>query len=430
MTGGLAQIRASLDNRVLAWMREGWPPDDRAGGAERPGGGARSEAGTANADARFDGLAREIFAFQFERCTPYQRFCLARGATPDSVRDWTQIPAVPTGAFKEVALRCFPPEREQKVFRTSGTSSAGRGELHLDTLELYEASLLATLHRFLFPDLRAPGGGAEGRRMTIRVLAPPPEEAADSSLSHMFRCALEAFGCRDSGYDVRGGRLDLEGLARRLEVACAQQRPVSLCGTTFAFVHLLEGLERAGAETSARALAPGSRIMETGGFKGRAREMPRQALHAALEARLGVPRERIINQYGMTELGSQFYDSRLRDALAGRSRGPRRKLGPPWARVRIVDPETGLEAEPGEPGMIAIHDLANTGSVAAIQTADLGRRIPAHPGGENGFEILGREPGAEERGCSIAADAMLGGPAPPQEAQAERRARRAREEAP
>jgi hypothetical protein len=103
----------------------------------------------------------------------------------------------------------------------------------------------------------------------------------------------------------------------------------------------------------------------------------------------------------MTELGSQFYDSNLQTPD-----GPRRKLEPPWARVRIIDPESGQDLAPGEIGMIAIHDLANVGSVAAIQTADLGRLCA-----EGGFEALGREPGAEARGCSVAVDAMLG-PAP------------------
>ena len=100
----------------------------------------------------------------------------------------------------------------------------------------------------------------------------------------------------------------------------------------------------------------------------------------------------------MTELGSQFYDSTLAEPGA-----PRRKLGPPWARVRIVDPGGDAEVVGGGTGSIVVLDLANTGSVAAIRTADLGRRIA------DGFEVLGREPLAEERGCSIAADELLGG---------------------
>jgi hypothetical protein len=103
-----------------------------------------------------------------------------------------------------------------------------------------------------------------------------------------------------------------------------------------------------------------------------------------------------VNQYGMTELGSQFHDSVLRFPSE-----PRRKLGPPWTRVRCLDPETGVECAPGAPGRIAILDLANTGSVCAVQTADLGQRRG------DGFEVVGREAGAEARGCSLAAEAML-----------------------
>ena len=323
-------------------------------------------------DERFGALALEIFHFQFEHCLPYQRFCRARKATPHSVGDWRGIPAVPAGAFKEVALRSFPAELTHTTFRTSGTSSAGRGELHLDTLALYEASLLPPIRRFLFPDLAA--------HCRIIVMTPSPQEAPHSSLSHMFGCMVDALGTNESCFSLTPGRL--------LQAAT---EPVALCGTALAFAHLLDSI-------SPLRLPSGSRVMETGGFKGRGRELSRDELYASIEAKLGVPASRIVNQYGMTELGSQFYDSILCEPAA-----PRRKLAPPWARVRLVDPHTGRDAAPGEPGIITIHDLANTGSIAAIQTADLGR-----PNEDDGFEVLGREAGAEERGCSIAADLMLG----------------------
>jgi hypothetical protein len=80
---------------------------------------------------------------------------------------------------------------------------------------------------------------------------------------------------------------------------------------------------------------------------------------------------------------------------------PRRKLGPPWTRVKMVDPVSGAPVPEQRAGQIVVIDLANTGSVLALQTADLGRRLPG------GFEVLGREPGAEARGCSVAADELL-----------------------
>jgi acyl-coenzyme A synthetase/AMP-(fatty) acid ligase len=138
--------------------------------------------------------------------------------------------------------------------------------------------------------------------------------------------------------------------------------------------------------------------METGGFKGRARALAREELYGWIDARLGVPPARCVNQYGMTELASQFYDSVLREPDARR-----RKLAPPWTRVAVVDPASGRALGPGEVGALRVVDLGNTGSVLAIATADLGVLAP-----DGGFEVLGREAGAEARGCSIAADEMLG----------------------
>jgi hypothetical protein len=360
--------RAELDAALLEWMREpAWKHDD----------------------TRFARLALELFAHQFEHCAPYRRFCEARGRTPDRVDDWRRIPAVPTGAFKELALRSFPEQRCVHVFRTSGTSTRRRGELHLDTLELYEASLLPGFRRFLLPDLPA-------RRplATLLVLAPSPAEARDSSLSHMFGVAIRELGAEGSRFFVEQGRLQADALLRALRAA-PSDLPLLLCGTSFAFVHLLDALEQRDTRLQ---LPVNARIMETGGFKGRSRAIPRPAFYRELESWLGVPVEYIVNQYGMTELASQFYDSVLSEPQA-----PRRKLGPPWARVRLVDAATDEDVGPDAAGSLVIYDLANTGSVLAIQTADVGRRVA------DGFEVMGREPGAEERGCSIAADELLAG---------------------
>ena len=360
--------REEIDDALLAWMREPhWHADE----------------------ARFEALALALFAHQFEHCAPYRRFCERRGRTPAQLRDWRGIPPVPTGAFKEVDLRCFPPEHTVHTFRTSGTSTARRGALHLDTLELYEASLLPSFRRFVLSDLHDADAHAR-----LLVLAPSPAEARDSSLSHMFGVLIRELGAEGSRFFVEAGTLRADPLLSDLEAA-SDGAPLALCGTAFSFVHLLDELERRGARLRLPASA---RIMETGGFKGRSRSLPRPELYLRLEDRLGVPVERIVNQYGMTELASQFHDSVLHEPDAAR-----RKLGPPWARVRIVDPDSGEDVRDGEKGAVVVFDLANSGSILAIQTADLGYPV------EDGFEVLGREAGAEERGCSIAADELLSG---------------------
>ena len=127
--------RAGIERELLAWMeREPERYDER----------------------RFERLALALFAFQFEHNDAYGRFCAARGRTPATVTSWREIPCAPTGAFKELPLRCFPPEQTLKTFRTSGTALARRGELHLDTLALYEASLVPSFEAGVLPDL-APG---------------------------------------------------------------------------------------------------------------------------------------------------------------------------------------------------------------------------------------------------------------------------------
>jgi len=353
--------RAALDAKVLAWIAEGVdaPADD----------------------ARFDALALELFRYQHAKNAAYRRICDAFALDAARVRRFQDVPAVPTGAFKEARLACFPPEASVREFHSSGTTTQRPGVLALDTLALYEASLLATFRAFICPDVA---------RIRFFVLAPPARESPHSSLSYMFDHAVARLGTRESAFYVGAEGWDPERLIRDL---AASREPVAVVGTAFAFVHLLDALA---ADGRSLALAPGSRAMETGGFKGRSRALSRADLHRAIAARLGIPAERIVNQYGMCELASQFYEPSL---VLGRASFVKRV--PPWVRTRAVDPETLADVPPGARGMLVHYDLANTGSVLAVQTSDEGRLAPG------GFEVFGRLAGAEARGCSIAADALL-----------------------
>lgn len=136
-------------------------------------------------------------------------------------------------------------------------------------------------------------------------------------------------------------------------------------------------------------LPAGSRAMETGGYKGRSRALPRAALHDLIRRCLGVPASHVISEYGMSELSSQAYDGVVGDA------GARCFRFPPWARALVVSPETGTEVDDGNPGLLRVCDLANVGSVLAVQTEDLAIRRG------DGFELLGRASEAEPRGCSL-----------------------------
>jgi len=339
----------------------------------------------------FEDLALKVFQYQFSENQPYRRFCERRGLTPDKVTHWGEIPAVPTAAFKEAALVCGGPERAEMVFRTSGTTQGPdrRGTHYLRDLRLYEAAALPNFQAHVLPD---------GARLRMLILGPAVELAPDSSLSWMLDRVRREFGTPDSAHFVDDGGLCLDELIAALAESEAGERPVALLGTAAAFAHLLEALEERGWRFR---IPPGSRIMETGGFKRGRREILRDELYAMLVERLGLSELYCVAEYGMTEMCSQFYDNVLRERARGRSPDFRYKVVPPWVRSQVVDAET-LEPLPGgRVGVLRHFDLANLDSVLAVQTDDLG------VAGDDGFEILGRAAGAELRGCSIAIDEWL-----------------------
>lgn len=339
-------------------------------------------------DETFEGLALEVFAFQYERNPAYRRFCDQRGVTPDPIVRWDEIPAVPTAAFKFLDLTCAPPEH---IFLTSGTSRGGeqRGQHGFPWLELYHTSLLKNFAAHLLPD---------GVRPRMLILAPSPDLSPSSSLSHMLEVVRETYGGEGSAYFVGETGMDLAGLIRVLREVESQQEPICLLGSSFAFVHFLDVCLQEGWTFQ---LPEGSRLMDTGGFKGRSRGLSRDELSRLYGKILGIPKALCINEYGMTEMGSQFYDNALRDRWLGRSRA-RFKEVPPWVRTRILDPTTLEEVPEGQMGLLIHYDLANCGSVLAIETEDLGYRVA------EGFEVVGRAPGAEARGCSLTIEELEG----------------------
>jgi hypothetical protein len=342
-------------------------------------------------DDAFNRIALRIFQFQYARNRPYAAFCERRDRTPESVAHWTYIPAVPTAAFKEVALVAGDPAEAEAVFRTSGTTQGleKRGSHHILDLALYHFALIPNFAGCVLPD---------GAEMPMLSLVPSSTEMPDSSLAHMVGVVLERLGSRESGYYATASHgIDDARLATALRTAVDGGTPVCLVGTSFAFVHCLDRMRERGER---HALPPGSRIMDTGGYKGRSRELGEEEMRGLYGELLGIPASHCVNEYGMTEMCSQFYDSSLRDSVRGRDR-TRRKLVPPWVRTRVVDPETLEPVSPGITGLLQHFDLANAASVSAIQTEDLGVAV------DDGFQLLGRAPGATPRGCSIAMDLLL-----------------------
>lgn len=334
----------------------------------------------------FERLALDLFAYQFVANPAYRRYCARLGRPPAQVQRWQDVPAIPTSAFVHVRLACFPPGQARVTFVSSGTTHAGRSRHELENTALYDASLLAHFRKRVMPDMA---------RMHMVMLAPSFGSAQHSSLGYMLSKISETFGTANDGFFVEGETLDFEGASAALHAASA---PVLVAGTAFGFIHFFDRCREAGARF---VLPPGSRVIETGGFKGKSREVARDELYEWFDELLGVPRTLCASEYGMCELGSQWYDTSIGDHLAGRPFRSGVKAGPRWARTIVVDPVTANPVSPGTPGLLQVVDLSNRGSAAAVLTGDLVREV------DGGFELIGRGPGELPKGCSIAVDAAL-----------------------
>lgn len=340
-------------------------------------------------DAEFDRLARDVFAFQYEASELYRSFCDRRGLPPDRVAHWTEIPAVPTSAFKTLTLACGPAE---KTFLTSGTTRGRetRGRHHLPRLELYRRSALAHFRRMVVPD---------GVRPAMVGLLGGPDLLPDSSLTQMAEW-IRTDVCDGAGeYLITEDVFDPAAAARRIAELAASGSSLLLIGVRVAFTRLLEFL---GTEKRTIELPPDSRIVDTGGPKG-GRALSDAGFLSACWHRLGVAGYYCVNEYGMTELCSQYYDDVLIERFSGTNR-KRRKVGPAWLRTRVADPVSLEPLADGKTGLLCHVDLANALSVLAVQTEDLGVKQGRR------FLLEGRTPGAEPRGCALALRDLLAGP--------------------
>lgn len=330
----------------------------------------------------FDELVREAFAFQYERIEPFRNLCRQRGLEPSASLDWRQIPPVPALAFKTLELAADP---GKVVFRSSGTTTDKRSVHRHGFLDLYRATVDAAFPRALPMVLDRP---------SMLSLVPGRDQLPDSSLSFMVDHVLASWGATTSltAWGARG--LDARRARSYLAARQREGRPVLVLGTAFALVELLAALERFDLHFR---LPPGSLVFETGGYKGRSRQLTKDEVLAGLDARLAVPGQAVVREYGMTELTSQLYTG----AVEGRD--PDLFLPPHWVRVRILDPVSLAETTPGSPGLICIFDLANLSSAIQLLTEDLG------VADDDGIRLVGRAAGAELRGCSLTVEELTAG---------------------
>lgn len=312
----------------------------------------------------FEQAALQVFSLQFSENIPYRRYCKALGKNPGNVRSWLEIPAVPTDVFKlpGIAMRCFPEGEISGHFLTSGTTAEVKGTHEYRDLELYQASVLGTWRELGLPEIAKPW-----------YFSQKAAHAPHSSLVRMF----EILAADGTWLIDAVGRMDLEKFA--------PDGAAAVIGTSLALLRACE-------EIPPTELAAGSWIFETGGSKGLRKSFSPAEVRARLAAHFGVSEARIVNEYGMTELFSQFYKWGDEET----------HQGPPWTSTRVVNLATGELAAEGEIGYLEIIDLANLDTVSAIRTQDLAVAV-----GDREFRLIGRDPSALARGCSRGVEDVL-----------------------
>lgn len=315
---------------------------------------------TISSHKQFEKIALKVFRFQYENNLVYNEFCQFLKTDPHKVKSLQQIPFLPIQFFKSHAV-VSNSNPIQETFTSSGTTGMITSKHLVTDVSLYEESYRRGFAEFY--------GNIED--YVVLALLPSYLEREGSSLIYMVKDLIELSNQADSGFYLN----DHDALISKLVELDNQGQNVILFGVTFALLDLIEKLPFQLQHTI---------IMETGGMKGRRKEMIREELHEQLCQGFGV--SAIHSEYGMTELLSQAYS--LGDGVFE---------CPSWMQILIRDTEDALTyIENRKTGGINVIDLANINSCSFIATQDLGKKNP-----NNSFEVLGRFDNSDIRGCNL-----------------------------
>ncbi len=311
-------------------------------------------------EATFEALAFQTFQHQFENNQTYRSFCDLLYVHPSDIKKIQDIPFLPIEFFKSHTI-VSNNNAIQETFTSSGTTGSTPSKHPVTDISIYEESYLKGFAHFY--------GNIED--YVILALLPNYLERTGSSLTYMVNDLIKRSKHSESGFYLH----DLKALTAQLIKLDTAGKKVLLIGVSFALLDLIEASKFHLKHTI---------IMETGGMKGRRKELIRAELHQQLCEGFGVTE--IHSEYGMTELLSQGY-----------SKGNGIFQTPPWMKILARDPEDALTIQPnGKSGGINVIDLANINSCSFIATQDLGK---VHV--DNSFEILGRFDHSDIRGCNL-----------------------------
>ncbi len=311
----------------------------------------------------FKETALEIFRYQAMENPVYKEFLDRLGVNPLRVSELSGIPFLPVVFFR--SHKVITGDRSAAlVFESSGTTGVAASRHYVHDAGIYEESYMSTFRLFY----------GEPSGYIVTALLPSYTERKNSSLVCMMDGLISKSTDPHSGFY----RDNIDELIRNLKEASEAKKKSILVGVSFALLDL--------AADYSPDLS-GTIVIETGGMKGRRREITRQELHAVLKERLNIGS--VHSEYGMTELLSQAY-----------SKGDGIFQTPPWMKILIRDPHDPLSLldGTGRTGGINIIDLANIHSCSFIATSDLGMLRP-----DGGFEVLGRFDESDIRGCNLLA---------------------------
>jgi phenylacetate-coenzyme A ligase PaaK-like adenylate-forming protein len=313
----------------------------------------------------FDSLTLEIFRFQFEHNSVYNTFAKGIGKTPEHVKVVADIPFLPVELFK--THKIYSSEKEPEIiFSSSGTTGQITSKHYVADVSLYEKSFQECFRKFY----------GNPKDWIILALLPSYLERSGSSLVYMAEQLIVETKNSESGFYLK----NYEELYKKLKrlnspKEQAEEKKVLLIGVTYALLDLAENFPQNLSSTT---------IMETGGMKGKRKEMIREELHSILKNAFHV--SEIHSEYGMTELLSQAY-----------SKGSGIFNCPPWMKILIREMNDPFSyAQNGKTGGVNIIDFANLYSCSFISTSDLGKKYD-----DGSFEILGRFDDSDVRGCNL-----------------------------
>jgi phenylacetate-coenzyme A ligase PaaK-like adenylate-forming protein len=309
---------------------------------------------------QFEKIALKVFRFQYDNNVVYREFCNHLNIVKENVKSLQQIPFLPIQFFKNRDV-VSNTNGAQEIFTSSGTTGMITSRHLVTDVSLYEESYRKAFAEFY--------GNIED--YVILALLPSYLEREGSSLIYMVKDLIELSNNPDSGFYLN----QYEALTQKVIELDNSGQNVILIGVTYALLDLIEQYQFQLNNTI---------IMETGGMKGKRKEMIREELHEQLCNGFGV--SAIHSEYGMTELLSQAY-----------SLGNGIFECPPWMQILIRDTEDALTyIDNNKTGGINVIDLANINSCSFIATQDLGKKYP-----NNSFEVLGRFDNSDIRGCNL-----------------------------